>query len=131
MKNKTPAPLSNILPSLLYVESNIASKLGLKEAMILQQVHLWLQVSQNSKQKNGVYWVSKTYEQWKQLFPFWSTRTIQRAILNLEENGFIESYLSGGYRTLKHYRINYDSLRELGISYVPMLTNQDITLYKL
>ncbi len=115
MKNEPSYILNHTLSSMLFVDSNMALKIGLKEAMILQKVHFWLHANQNLKQRNGLYWVSKTYEQWKGLFPFWSTRTIQRTILNLEGKGFLETHLNGGYRTLKYYTINYDALRRIDI----------------
>ena len=95
--------------------AQLALKIGLKEAIILQQIHDWLTANQNSMVKNGKYWIYNTYEQWKRQFPFWSKRTIQRTILNLERMRFLETHLSGGYRTIKYYTINYEVLQDLGI----------------
>jgi hypothetical protein len=100
---------------LQHFDIRIAQKIGLKEAIILHQIHERLTLNQSSKVKNGKHWITSTYEQWARKFPFWSKRTIQRAILNLEELGILEAHLSGGYRTIKYYTVNYEILRGLGI----------------
>jgi hypothetical protein len=78
----TNEPPLQVLPSL-------AVRFGLKEAIVLQQLHYWLQKSENEYE--GHLWVFNTYEQWKQQFPFWDERTIQRAFTSLEEQQIIKS----------------------------------------
>lgn len=95
-----------ILPSL-------AQKLGLNEAVILQQIHYWLVKSQHKK--DGRKWVYNTYKDWQVQMPFWSERTIKRSIKSLEEQGYL---LSANYNRLKMdktkwYSIDYEKLAEL------------------
>jgi hypothetical protein len=98
----------------LVVLPSLAIKLGLNESLVLQQLHYWLQKS--NQKRDGFYWVYNTYKEWNQQFPFWSLNTIRRAIANLEKNGVI---VSGNYNDLKidktkWYRIDYE--RVIGMS---------------
>ncbi len=73
----------------LLVLPKLAVLLGLTEAIILQQVHFWITIA--GKQVQGDKWIFNRLEDWHQQFPFWSTRTIQRALLQLEKHGYIQS----------------------------------------
>ena len=95
-----------ILPSL-------AQKIGLNEAVMLQQIHYWLVSSQHEKE--GRKWVYNTYRDWQLQLPFWSERTIKRSIKSLEDQGYL---LSANYNRLKMdktkwYSIDYEKLAEL------------------
>lgn len=114
-KKDPPIHLPRSSSQRLLVDPSLAMTIGLKEAMILHQMHYWLNSDRNSNIKNGRHWVYNTYEQWKHQFPFWSERTIQRSILNLEKANILDTYLSGGYRKVKYYTINYDQMKHLGI----------------
>ena len=94
----------------LLIPPTLAEKIGLNEAIVLQQVHFWLTVS--DKEKDGKRWVYNTYEDWQRQFPFWSRSTIIRIFNRLEDAGYVES---ANYNTLsidrtKWYTINYDLL---------------------
>ncbi|BBW99042.1 DnaD domain-containing protein [Geobacillus subterraneus] len=98
----------------LIILPSLAKKIGLNEAIILQQLHYWLQESQNIH--NGYKWVYNTYEDWQRQFPFWSKNTIIRAIKSLEKKGLI---VTGNYNKLaidntKWYRIDYEKLDGMG-----------------
>lgn len=97
----------------LQVLPTLARNIGLNEAIILQQVHYWLNPQFNKNLFEGRHWVHNTYERWQQQFPFWSARTIRRAIENLEEAGLIASFMNGKLRQFKHYTINYDQVNQL------------------
>lgn len=92
------APLQ-LIPSL-------AKAIGLNEAMVLQQLHYWVDRSSDG-------WVYNTYEQWQEQFPFWSTRTISRIFNNLEAAGYVRSKQSDSYYRVKYYTIDYDKVNEL------------------
>ena len=94
----------------LLIPPTLAEKVGLNEAIVLQQVHFWLTVS--DKEKDGKRWVYNTYDDWQRQFPFWSRSTIIRIFNRLEDAGYVES---ANYNTLtidrtKWYTINYDLL---------------------
>ena len=99
-----------IKESPLLVHPNLAVKIGLKEAIILQQIHYWLDSKRNDHIHNDRHWVHNTYEEWKQQFPFWSHKTIQRSIESLEHKGLIDSFSTREHKKTKYYTINYDQL---------------------
>lgn len=96
----------------LQVLPSLAVKIGLNEAIFLQQLHYRLLISTNVK--DGCKWIYKTYAEWKnEEFPFWSTDTIKRTIKKLETDGYIIS--TSDFNKLKMdktkwYRINYSKL---------------------
>ncbi len=102
-----------ISESPLQLIPSLAVKVGLNEAIILQQLHFRSLISNNVR--DGHKWVYKTYEEWKlDEFPFWSTDTIKRAIRRLEDNGYIistNSYNRMKMDKTKWYRIDYSRLQ--------------------
>ena len=114
MKEKLliPEPPLQTLPTL-------ALKFGIKEAMILQQLHYRLLIS--PYKIDGYTWYRHTYANWQRQFPFYSEKTISRAFLNLEKEGIIissQQYNPAKVMKTKWYRINYEELyRLLGIQY--------------
>lgn len=96
----------------LQVLPGLAVAIGLNEAIVLQQLHYWLNPKRNvGEEHDGRRWVYNTYENWKTNFPFWSLRTIQGIILKLEKEGLIESTddFNKDYRDrTKWYTINYE-----------------------
>lgn len=94
----------------LIVLPKLALKVGLNEAMILQQLHFRLQ--HKAKEYGGHRWVFYSYEEWRYDFPFWSARTIQRALLGLEEQDFVVSGVFNRIKSdrTKWYRIDYGQL---------------------
>lgn len=96
----------------LVVQPTLAVKLGLNEALVLQQIHYWATMKLNLK--DGYYWVYNTYEDWTNQFPFMSKSTIGRVLRNLEKNKVI---VVGNYNKLsfdktKWYRIDYNELKK-------------------
>lgn len=98
----------------LVVSATLAVKIGLEEAMIIQQIHYWVEINTKADRnyKEGFYWTFNTIEDWQKQFPFWSTRTIRRALKNLENMNLI---ITGRFNKLsldrtKWYRINYPQL---------------------
>lgn len=73
----------------LIVKPKLACKIGLNEAIVLQQIKYWTRPQFNKNLRDGRNWVHKTIDEWKADFPFWSYRTIQRTILSLEKQKLI------------------------------------------
>jgi len=98
-------------PPLLVLPS-LAAKIGLNEAIIIQQLHYWLENPKAGVERDGHKWIFNTYEEWVENFPFWSVSTIQRIFTGLEKSGLIISaQLDAKQRDMKkYYRINYDEL---------------------
>jgi uncharacterized phage protein (TIGR02220 family) len=92
---------------------SLAVKIGLNEAVVLQQIHYWLGVSKHKIK--GRSWVYNTYEEWQKQLSFWSVSTIKRTIHSLEMSGYL---LSDNFNEMKMdktkwYSIDYDKLQEL------------------
>ena len=91
---------------------SLAVKIGLNEAVVLQQIHYWLGISKHKIE--GRTWVYNTYEEWRKQLPFWSVSTIKRTIHSLEMKGLL---LSANFNEMKMdktkwYSIDYDKLQE-------------------
>lgn len=92
---------------------SLAVKIGLNEAVVLQQTHFWLTISKHVI--NGKRWVYNTYLDWQKQLPFWSVSTIKRTIHSLERQGYL---ISGNWNKVildqtKWYTIDYVKLAEL------------------
>lgn len=95
----------------LQVLPTLANKIGLNEAIVLQQMHYWLRISKN--ERDGFIWVYKSYPDWQREFPFWSETTVKRIITSLEKQQLIIStdiYNKMPIDRTKWYRINYEKL---------------------
>ena len=92
---------------------SLAVKIGLNEAIFLQQLHYWVDRSKNVI--DGRKWVYNTIEDWSKQFPFWSQKTLSRTISHIEKQGLVLSgnYNTKGYDRTKWYTIDYDALDRL------------------
>lgn len=71
----------------LMVLPQLAARIGLNEAIILQQVHYWTRDNRNVIE--GRSWTYNTVSDWQKQFPFWSQATIRRTIDSLVEKGLL------------------------------------------
>lgn len=74
---------------MLIFDEHEAAEHGLNESIILNQMRYWLSKPHHDQDERE--WIWNSYEQWQDQFPFWSPRTIQRAILSLERQGLVIS----------------------------------------
>lgn len=98
----------------LQVLPTLAALVGLNEAILLQQLHYWLEnPNVSGVESGGLKWIANTYEEWTRNFPFWSSRTIERLFTSLEKEGLVESVQVGkkNWDRRKCYRIAYDGLQ--------------------
>ncbi|HHW5024037.1 TPA: DnaD domain protein [Staphylococcus aureus] len=94
----------------IQVLPKLAELIGLNEAIVLQQIHYWLN---NSKHKyDGKTWIFNSYPKWIEQFPFWSESTIKRTITSLEKQNllYVGNYNKAGFDRTKWYSINYFEL---------------------
>ncbi|HPO87410.1 MAG TPA: hypothetical protein PLN86_16330 [Candidatus Hydrogenedentes bacterium] len=99
----------------LQVSPTLAVRIGLNEAIALQQLHYWLANPKSAGEidADGNKWVFNSYEEWQEdNFPFWSISTIQRIFISLEKMGLVlSSQLWATRRDMrKFYRIDYHQL---------------------
>ena len=102
----------------LLILPSLAVAIGLNEAIILQQIHYWLDPRINNNKKMGKLWVYNTYNQWSKQFPFWSEVTIRRSIKSLEDKQLLISdyFNQSAFSNQKWYTIDYTVLSELEYS---------------
>lgn len=67
----------------------LACKVGLLEAVVLQQIHYWLQRATVNYDERP--WVHRTFGEWQQELPFATERTLRRAIGHLRELGIVRA----------------------------------------
>ena len=106
--------MSNLLinePPLMVLPT-LAAKIGLNEAIILQQIHYWLDPRGNKNFKEGRHWVYNSYKEWHKQFPFWAEITIKRIVISLEKIGLLVSSCKNKnpLDKTKWYTINYQNL---------------------
>lgn len=100
------------------VDVELATIIGLNEAMILQQIQYWIDLKNNniSKYQDSIkdnhLWVYNSVREWQLQFPFWSYNTVKRTLLSLEKQGLVivGCYNKWNGDKSKWYRINYDKL---------------------
>lgn len=100
----------------LVVDKELAAKIGLNEAMILQQVHYWMEINKKNKRNyhEGRQWTYNTIDEWTEEFPFWSKQTVKRTFKNLRDLGFIivDNFNAYKFDKTLWYTIDYDKLNE-------------------
>lgn len=102
----------------LVVSPELASRIGLNEAIVLQQICYWLEDTTSGVQYDGKRWVYNTIEEWTEQFPFWSEKTVKRALTSLKSRGLI--YVEQLKKT-QHDRTNYYAINHAN----PLLTDGD------
>lgn len=94
----------------IQVLPKLAEQIGLNEAIILQQMHYWLNTSKHTH--DGKKWIYNSYKSWEAQFPFWSNVTIRRTISSLEKQELLHTgnFNKAGFDKTKWYSINYSTL---------------------
>lgn len=94
----------------LQVLPTLALRIGLNEAIVLQQLHYWLRGRKH--QHFGRWWVYNSIAQWHEQFPFWSEKTIRRTLDSLKATGVLLCANLGEDRRDRTlwYSIDYDRL---------------------
>ncbi|HDP5804059.1 TPA: DnaD domain protein [Staphylococcus aureus] len=91
----------------IQVLPKLAEAIGLNEAIVLQQIHYWLNNSKHEYENKK--WIYNSYKNWEAQFPFWSNVTIRRAISSLEKQNLLltGNFNKVGFDKTKWYTINY------------------------
>ena len=121
----------------LVVDTDLAILVGVNEAIVLQQVHYWIENTKNQNKPeverqhfhDGRWWVFNTYDEWQKQFPFWSMSTIKRIFSKLESNNLLISgnFNKFGYDRTKWYTIDYVALENLENSHSVKMTQSKVS----
>ena len=68
---------------------SLAKVFGLTAAVILQQIHYWLQASRHEEE--GRPWIFNSYQEWAEQFTWLTPNAIKKQVLNLEKSGVLLS----------------------------------------
>jgi len=103
--------------TILLLQPELAMIIGYKEALILQQIHYWVE-NAKADQRNfydGRYWVYNTYKKWQEQFPFIKVDTVKKTILKLEKLNLLitGNYNKYGYDKTKWYSVDYERLKSI------------------
>lgn len=95
----------------MVINPQLAERIGLNEAIVLQQLKYWLNETESGVDHDGRRWVYNTVEQWQKQFPFWSQETVKRALSSLQKQGLVlvEKLAKAQHDHTNHYTINYQS----------------------
>lgn len=107
----------------LVINPKLAKAIGLNEAIILQQIHYWIENKYCAGHiHNGRKWVYNTVTQWNEQFPFISVSTIKRTMLDLRDKGLIdvEKLSNNGLNHTNYYSINYKALDAMKVQFEPI-----------
>lgn len=94
----------------LQVLPSLAVKIGLAEAIVVQQIHYWLQ--RTKPMDDGLRWVYNSLAEWEKQFPFWHRNTIANHLKSLRQSGILVAEFKAPKATDRtlYYRIDYDKL---------------------
>lgn len=86
---------------------------GADEALVLWQLHYWLNHSEN--EHDGYVWVYNSYSDWQENFLWLSEDAIRRIMRKLKDAGLVitANYNKSGFDRTIWYRIDYDKLEEV------------------
>ena len=101
----------------LQVLPSLAKAIGLNEAIVLQQIHYWINQPGTGKIHNDRKWIYNSIQNWqKDNFPFWSDGTIKRTIASLKKQKLIlsKNLNKKKYDRTLWYTIDYEQLDKIG-----------------
>jgi hypothetical protein len=98
---------------------DLAVRIGLNEAIVLNQIDYWINVYEEKKDadhfQDGRWWVYNTIKEWQENFPCFCERTMYNILKNLRDLGVVETanYNKVGFDRTLWYTINYNKLMAL------------------
>lgn len=127
-----PIPQSILFGSPLLFSPLLAKKLGTKGAIIVQQIHYWLE-NCDTDLLDCRHFIKKTYAEMSARFP-WSIRTTKSIISKLEKIKILVSRVTWDRELsnkCKLYTINYTELLRLNSSFSEKTTYQETSVSSL
>ena len=110
----------------LLVLPSLAKKIGLNEAIILQQINYWL--IDSKKEIDGRKWTYNSIKAWNEQFPWLNEKTIRRCLKRLTSMGILilGNYNSHAYDRTIWYSIDLDKLEDPCGQNVQMSCGQNV-----
>lgn len=92
----------------LLFNPELARRVGLNEAIALQQISYWVTETESGIEFEGRRWIYNTYPNWVKQFPFWSEDTVKRTMISLKNQGLIlvEQLNKGSHDRTNYYTVN-------------------------
>ncbi|WP_315312909.1 conserved phage C-terminal domain-containing protein [Pantoea vagans] len=102
----------------LVISPMLALRIGINEAIVLQQICYWLEDTTAGVEYDGKRWVYNSINAWNEQFPWWTAKTIQRTVSSLKKMGliYVEQLKKRQHDQTNYYAINYAS---------PLLADRD------
>lgn len=102
---------TTLAPQSIPFSASIAAALGRCAALVLQQLHYWLQKSKHTA--DGLKWIYNTLPQWAEQLGY-SVSHLKRVFARLQQLGFIriEKRQSIQWKQINWYAIDYDRLEK-------------------
>lgn len=102
----------------IVISRELAKLIGLNEAIVLQQVHYWLEINRKANKNfhDGSFWTYNSIKNWqKDNFNFWSYDTVKRTFSRLEKSGLLifDNYNRDPRDKTKWYTINNHEVEKL------------------
>lgn len=107
---------------LLILETRLAVLIGDRQAVVLQQIHYWLDINRKAQKQDThffdeAWWVYNTWKEWQDKnFKFWPIITIRRLFSDLESNGLIVTKSHEDRNKGLWITINYQRLFDIAAS---------------
>lgn len=98
----------------LFLSQDLAIRIGIEEALFLQQLYYRLET--RGMEKEGHIWYRQTYQGWAKQCPQWNIRKIKRLVMKLEHYQIIiSSNKFNSFKTdrSKWYRIDYEKIDQI------------------
>lgn len=108
-------PSSLLIPSQpLIVIPELAALIGLSAAIVLQQIHFWLERATHEA-RDGRAWIYNNFEEWRCDFPFWKPRNIRRIVKTLVDLKLVDVAQVNKSRgdMTNWYSVNYEEVEKL------------------
>ena len=102
----------------VYFAKTLAKHIGLEKAIILQQVHFWLEINKREEKNyyEDRYWVYSSFEQWAERdFNWWSQRKLISLFCELCDSEILikKQLKKEQMNRTNFYTINYEKLNEI------------------
>ena len=100
----------------LQVLPTLATRIGLNEAIFIQQLHWMAQQAHYGQMADGRKWIRNSLPDWHKTFPFFSVAALRRIIKNLQTDGLLlcrDDLNRHGYDKTGWYAVDIESLEKI------------------